>query len=265
MRVKAHMDLGIAGRRALVMGASRGLGRACAVALAREGVELTIVARDPGRLASAAAEIRAATGVKVAPIAADFRTAAGRDAALAGCPSPDILVTNAEGFPPGDFRDCARADWLAAVDDMMLGPIELIRRTVDGMTARRFGRIVNVVSRSVKSPQPDLPLSNGARAGLIGFVAGLARQTVRHNVTINNLLPGIFASDAQRRHVAGLVERTGRAFDDIWTERARTNPAQRYGDPAELGAACAYLCSAQAGYITGQSLLVDGGGFPGAL
>jgi 3-oxoacyl-[acyl-carrier protein] reductase len=148
---------------------------------------------------------------------------------------------------------------------MMLGPIELMRRTVDGMIARRFGRIVNIVSRSVKSPQGDLPLSNGARAGLVGFVAGLARQVARHNVTVNNLLPGIFASDAQRRHVEGLVALTGQPFDEIWAERARGNPAQRYGDPAELGAACAYLCSAQAGYVTGQSLLVDGGGYPGTF
>ena len=174
-------------------------------------------------------------------------------------------MTSAEGFPPGDFRDYSRDDWIAAVDDMMLGPIELMRRTVDGMIARRFGRIVNVVSRSVKSPQGDLPLSNGARAGLIGFVAGLARQTVKHNVTINNLLPGIFASDAQRRHVDGLVALTGRTFDDIWDERARANPAGRYGAPAELGAACAYLCSAQAGYVAGQSLLIDGGGYPGTF
>lgn len=259
------MDLGIAGRRALVMGASRGLGRACALALAREGVQLTIVARDPERVGTAAAEIRAATGTEVTPVAADFRTAAGREAALAACPAPDILVTNAEGFPPGDFRAYGRADWIAALDDMMLGPIELIRRTVDGMIARRFGRIVNIVSRSVKSPQADLPLSNGARAGLVGFVAGLARQTVRHNVTINNLLPGIFASDAQRRHVEEIAAVTGRAFEDIWAERARGNPAQRYGDPDELGAACAYLCSAQAGYLTGQSLLVDGGGYPGTF
>lgn len=259
------MDLGIAGKQALVMGASRGLGHACALALAREGAGVTIVARDRERLARAAAAIHAATGASVMPVACDFRTAAGRDAVLAACPSPDILVTNAEGFPPGDFRDCSHADWVAAVDDMMLGPIDLIRRTVDGMIARRFGRIVNIVSRSVKSPQPDLPLSNGARAGLIGFVAGLARQTVRHNVTINNLLPGIFASDAQRRHVDGLVAMTGRPFGEIWAERGRANPAQRYGDPAELGAACAYLCSAQAGYITGQSLLVDGGGYPGTF
>jgi 3-oxoacyl-[acyl-carrier protein] reductase len=247
------------------MGASRGLGHACALALAREGVEVAVVARDPERLARAAAQIRDETGAKVTPVACDFRTAAGRASALAACPSPDILVTNAEGFPPGDFRAYSRADWVAAVDDMMLGPIALIRAVVDGMIARRFGRIVNIVSRSVKSPQGDLPLSNGARAGLVGFVAGLARQTVRHNVTINNLLPGIFASDAQRRHAEGLVAMTGRPFDEIWAERGRANPAGRYGAPAELGAACAYLCSAQAGYVTGQSLLIDGGGYPGTF
>ncbi|MCZ7565070.1 MAG: SDR family oxidoreductase [Burkholderiales bacterium] len=259
------MDLGIDGRRALVMGASRGLGYACARALAGEGVHVTIVARDAGRLAQAAGAIREATGREVATVAADFRTEAGRAAALGTCPAPDILVTNAEGFQPGDFREWRREDWIAALDDMMLGPIALIRAVIDGMIAQRFGRIVNLVSRSVKSPQLELGLSNGARAGLVGFVAGLARQSVRHNVTINNLLPGIFASDAQRRHVEGLVEMSGRPFDAIWAERARANPAGRFGDPAELGAACAYLCSAQAGFISGQSLLVDGGSYPGTF
>ncbi len=259
------MDLGLSGRRALVLGASRGLGRACAEALAREGAAVTIVARDPGRLAQAAAEIGAGTGAAVTPVAADFRTAAGRAAALAACPAPDILVTNAEGAPPGDFRAWSREEWIAALDDMMLGPIALLRATVDGMAARGFGRVVNIVSRSVKSPQAELGLSNGARSGLIGFCAGLARQVAARNVTINHLLPGIFASDAQRRHVDGLVAMTGRAFDAIWAERARSSPALRYGEPTELGAACAFLCSAQAGYITGQSLLVDGGGYPGTF
>lgn len=257
------MDLGLRGRRALVMGASRGLGRACALALAREGVEVAIVARDPARLAQAAAEIRAAAGVGVIPVAADFRTEAGRLAALAAAPAPDILVTSAEGAPPGDFREWTRADWHAALDDMMLGPIDLVRRTIDGMVARRFGRIVHLVSRSVKIAQGELGLSNGARSGLVGFMAGLARQVARDNVTINNILPGIFATDAQRRHVDGLVAMTGRPFDELWAERARANPAGRYGEAMELGAACAFLCSAQAGYITGQSLLVDGGSYPG--
>ena len=259
------MDLGLTGRRALVMGASRGLGRACAEALAREGVAVTIVARDAGRLATAAAEIGAASGTTVAPVSADFRTGSGRAAALAACPDPDILVTNAEGALPGDFRDWSREAWLAGLDDMMLGPIELIRATVGGMAARGFGRIVNIVSRSVKISQAELGLSNGARSGLIGFCAGLARQVAGRNVTINNLLPGIFAADAQRRHVQGLVAMTGRPFEEIWAERARGNPAGRYGEPAELGAMCAFLCSEHAGYITGQSVLVDGGAYPGTF
>jgi 3-oxoacyl-[acyl-carrier protein] reductase len=247
------------------MGASRGLGRACAEALAREGVAVTIVARDPARLARAAAEIGAAAGAPVRPVAADFRTGDGRAAALAACPDPDILVTNAEGAPPGDFRAWSRDDWLAGLDDMMLGPIALIRATIDGMAARRFGRVVNIVSRSVKISQAELGLSNGARSGLVGFCAGLARAVADRNVTINNLLPGIFAADAQRRHVAGLVAMTGRPFDEIWAERARASPAGRYGEPAELGAMCAFLCSAQAGYVTGQSVLVDGGAYPGTF
>jgi 3-oxoacyl-[acyl-carrier protein] reductase len=259
------MDLVLRGRRALVMGASRGLGRACAEALAREGVEVTIIARDAGRLATAAAEIGAVSRTAVTPVSADFRTERGRATALAACPDPDILITNAEGAPPGDFRDWSRDAWLAGLDDMMLGPIALIRATVDGMAARGFGRIVNIVSRSVKISQAELGLSNGARSGLIGFCAGLARQVAGRNVTINNLLPGIFAADAQRRHVAGLVAMTGRPFDEIWAERARGNPAVRYGEPPELGAMCAFLCSAQAGYITGQSVLVDGGAYPGTL
>jgi 3-oxoacyl-[acyl-carrier protein] reductase len=222
---------------------------------------VTIVARDPGRLARAAAEI----GAAVTTVSADFRTESGRAAALAACPAPDILITNAEGAPPGDYRTWSRDEWLAALDDMMLGPIALIRATIDGMTARGFGRVVNIVSRSVKISQAELGLSNGARSGLVGFCAGLAREVARHNVTINNLLPGIFAADAQRRHVDGLVAMTGRPFDDIWTERARASPAGRYGEPPELGAVCAFLCSAQAGYITGQSLLVDGGGYPGTF
>ena len=259
------MDLGLRGRRGLVMGASRGLGRACAETLALEGVAVTIVARDPGRLARAAAEIGEASGVAVTAVSADFRTAGGRAAALAACPEPDILITNAEGAPPGDFRAWSRAEWVAGLEDMMLGPIALIRATVDGMAARRFGRIINIVSRSVKISQAELGLSNGARSGLVGFCAGLAREVAGRNVTINNLLPGIFAADAQRRHVEGLVAMTGRPFDELWAERARASPAGRYGEPAELGAMCAFLCSMQAGYVTGQSMLVDGGAYPGTF
>jgi 3-oxoacyl-[acyl-carrier protein] reductase len=259
------MDLGIRGRKALLCGASRGLGKACALAVAREGVDVTIVARTPDVLERAAAEIREAAGIRVAAVAADITTAAGRTAALAACPEPDILLNNADGPVPGDFRTWTRDDWLAALDDMMLGPIEMMRATVDGMMARGFGRIVNISSRSVKIPQLELGLSNGARSGLVGFVAGLARQTVARNVTINNLLPGIFDSDAQKRHIEGMLADLGKSFDQVWRERAAVSPARRYGDPAELGAYFAFLCSAQAGYITGQNLLIDGGSYPGTF
>ncbi len=257
------MDLGIRGRKALLSGASRGLGRACALALASEGVDVTIVARTRDVLERTCDEIRSATGVTVTPVAGDITTKQGRAAALEACPAPDILLNNADGPVPGDFRDWTRDDWIAALDTMMLSHIEMMRLTVDGMMDRGFGRIVNIVSRSVKTPQLELGLSNGARSGLVGFAAGLARQTVGRGVTINNLLPGIFDSDAQRRHIEGMLEMTGKSFDQIWRERAAANPAKRYGDPKELGAYCAFLCSANAGYITGQSLVIDGGSYPG--
>ena len=259
------MDLGIRGRKALLSGASRGLGHACDHALAAEGVEITIVARTKDVLERAGVEIAKATGAKVTTVAGDITTKEGRDAALAACPQPDILVNNADGPVPGDFRDWSRDDWIAALDTMMLSHIEMMRRTVDGMIERGFGRIVNIVSRSVKTPQLELGLSNGARSGLVGFVGGLARQTVARGVTINNLLPGIFDSDAQRRHIEGMLEMTGKSFDQIWRERAAANPAKRYGDPKELGALCAFLCSANAGYITGQNLVIDGGSYPGTF
>ena len=263
-RLDGDMDLGIRGKKALLSGASRGLGKACAFALAREGVDVTIVARTRDVLEQAGAEIAAATGVKVTTVAGDITTPAGRSAALAACPAPDILLNNADGPLPGDFRDWSRDDWIAALDTMMLSPIEMMRLTVDGMMARGFGRIINIVSRSVKIPQPELGLSNGARSGLVGFVGGLARQTVARNVTINNLLPGIFDSDAQKRaHPRHAGRQTGKSFDEIWRERAAANPAKRYGRPAELGAYCAFLCSDHAGFITGQNLLVDGGSYPG--
>jgi 3-oxoacyl-[acyl-carrier protein] reductase len=257
------MDLGIRGRKALLSGASRGLGRACAFALAREGVDVTIVARKRDVLEKTGAEIAAATGVKVATVAADITTGAGRAAALAACPQPDILLNNADGPAPGDFRDWSRDDWIAALDAMMLSPIEMMRLTVDGMMTRGFGRIINIVSRSVKMAQLELGLSNGARSGLVGFVAGLARQTAARNVTINNLLPGIFDSDAQRAHVRAMLEASGKTFEELWRARAEANPARRYGRPDELGAYCAFLCSQHAGFITGQNLLIDGGSYPG--
>lgn len=235
------------------------------MALAKEGVEVTIVARTRDVLEQACDEIRAATGVKATPVVGDITKPEGRRAAVAACPAPDILLNNADGPVPGDFRDWTRDDWLGALDAMMLGPIEMIRLTVDGMIGRRFGRIINIVSRSVKIPQIELGLSNGARSGLVGFVGGLARQTVEHNVTVNNLLPGIFDSDGQRRHIQGMLAESGKTFDEIWQARAAANPAKRYGRPPELGAYCAFLCSEHAGFVTGQNLLVDGGSYPGTF
>lgn len=259
------MNLGIRGRKALLSGASRGLGRACAMALASEGVDVTILARTREVVERTAEEIRLATGVQVTPVIGDITKPEGRAAALRACPEPDILVNNADGPLPGDFRQWTRDDWIAALDMMMLCHIEMMRLTYEGMMDRGFGRIVNIVSRSVKIPQLELGLSNSARSGLVGFVAGLSRQTVARNVTINNLLPGIFDSDAQRRHIEGMLEEGGKNFEQIWDERARSNPARRYGRPEELGAYCAYLCSAHAGFITGQNLLIDGGSYPGTF
>ncbi|MFD1623044.1 SDR family oxidoreductase [Azospirillum griseum] len=259
------MDLGIAGRRALVCAASKGLGKACALALAREGVDVTLTARSADALEAAAAEIRAAAGVTVSTAVGDIATEEGRAAALAVCPAPDILINNAGGPPPGDFHDWEREDWIRALDANMLAPILLIKATVDGMIERRFGRIVNITSAAVKAPIPILGLSNGARAGLTGFVAGLSRQTVRHNVTINNLLPGPFETDRLRKTMEGGAKAAGRSIDEELAARRQTNPSGRFGDPAEFGAACAFLCSAYAGYMTGQNVLMDGGAYAGTL
>jgi len=257
------MDLGIAGKQALVCAASKGLGKGCAMSLAREGVNVTIVARGREALEAAAAEIRSATSVRVTALAADITTAEGRAAALAACPQPDILVNNAGGPPPGDFRDWTRDDWIKAVDANMLTPIELIKATVDGMMARKFGRIVNITSNSVKAPIEELGLSNAARSGLTGFIAGLARKTVRHNVTINNILPGQFATDRLRTNLMTRAKALGKPFDELWQARADAIPAGRFGDAAEFGELCAYVCSVQAAYITGQNFLIDGGTYPG--
>ena len=254
------MELGIRGRKALVCAASRGLGRGCADALAAEGVDLVLVARSSGPLEEAAATIRDTHGVQVSTVSADITSESGRAAALAACPAPDILVNNAGGPPPGDFRDWDRDAWIAAVDANMLTPILLIKAVVDGMLERGFGRIVNITSSAVKAPIPILGLSNGARAGLTGFVAGLSRETVRGNVTINNLLPGPFATDRLRATIETVAKQQQRPFDEVWNERMAQNPAGRFGDPAEFGQACAFLCGAGAGYITGQNLLIDGGG-----
>ena len=259
------MDLGIRGKAALVCGASKGLGRGCATALAREGCRVTLVARERKALENTANEIRAATGATVATVAADITSEEGRAAALATCPQPDILVTNAGGPPPGDFRKFAREDWLKAVNANMLTPIELIRATVDGMISRRFGRIVNITSSAVKAPIGELALSNGARSGLTGFVAGLARETVAHNVTINNLLPGRFWTDRLISNTEFLAKEQGKTPEEVKREREKAIPARRFGTPEEFGDACAYLCSAQAGYITGQNFLIDGGIYPGTF
>jgi len=259
------MDLGIRGRKALVCAASKGLGRACAFSLAREGVEVTIVARTREPLEKTAEEIRVASGVTVNAVATDITTAEGRRLALEACPQPDILVNNAGGPPPGDFRDWSRDDWIKALDANMLTPIELMKATVDGMMQRRFGRIVNITSGAVKAPIDTLGLSNGARTGLTGFVAGLARKTVANNVTINNLLPGSFETDRLRVTMQAVANKTGRSLEAVAKERAASNPAGRFGDPVEFGEACAFLCGVHAGYITGQNLLLDGGAFPGTL
>lgn len=259
------MDLGLKGRRAIVCAASKGLGRAVAFSLAREGVDLVITARGEAALAETAAAIRAETGVKVEIAAGDITTESGRQAALALCPAPDILINNAGGPPAGDFRKFSDADWEAALRANMLTPIALIRATVDGMIERRFGRIVNITSAAVKSPIPALGLSNGARAGLTGFVAGLARQVAKHNVTINNLLPGPFMTDRLRDNAATAARASGRSVDEELAARAAANPTGRVGTPEEFGDACAFLCAAGSGFIVGQNLLLDGGAFNAAF
>jgi 3-oxoacyl-[acyl-carrier protein] reductase len=259
------MDLGIRGKTALVCAASKGLGKGCALSLAREGVDLVITARGVEALEATAAELRKAFGVKVTAVAGDITTEAGRQAALKACPAPDILVNNAGGPPPGDFRAWERDAWIKALDANMIAPILLIRAVVDSMIARRFGRIVNITSGAVKHPIPELGLSNGARTGLTGFIAGLSRTTVQHNVTINNLLPGPFDTDRLRSNFEFNAKKLGKSAEELTRARAEANPAKRFGTPQEFGDACAYLCSAQAGFITGQNLLLDGGAYPGTL
>ena len=259
------MDLGLQGKWALVCAASKGLGKGCAEALVREGVNVVITARGAEALEASAAELRALGQGEVRAVAGDITTPEGRAAALAACPQVDILVNNAGGPPPGDFRDWDREAWIRALDANMLTPIELIKATVDGMIARRFGRIVNITSGAVKAPIDILGLSNGARSGLTGFVAGLARKTVEHNVTINNLLPGAFDTDRLRVTFEGSARASGKSVEELREARMKTIPARRFGTPEEFGAACAWLCSAQAGYITGQNWLIDGGAYPGTF
>ena len=251
------MDLGISGKQAIVCGASKGLGRACAESLAREGADVTICARSDAVLHETAAAIDALGGGQVTAVACDIATDTGRTAVLEACPAPDILVNNAGGPPPGDFRDWERDDWIKALDANMLAAIFLIKATIDHMAERGFGRVVNITSGAVKAPIGILGLSNGARAGLTGFIAGIARdkKLAGRNVTINNILPGAFATE----RLMGMFD------EDARTKRMLTIPAQRFGEPPEFGELCAYLCSAQASYITGQNILIDGGAYPGTL
>jgi 3-oxoacyl-[acyl-carrier protein] reductase len=259
------MDLGLKGRTAIVCAASQGLGKATAMALAREGVHLVIAARRREVLESAAEEIASATGNRPKSVVADVTTREGRDAILDACPAPDILVNNAGGPPPGDFRKFERDDWIKALDGNMLAPIALIRATLDGMISRKFGRIVNVTSHAVKAPVAMLALSNGARSGLTGFVAGLARSIAEHNVTVNNLLPGTFDTDRLKSNLAALAKNSSRDVGEVSEQIRTSNPTKRFGHPDEFGATCAFLCSAQAGYITGQNILIDGGAYPGTF
>ena len=253
------MDYGIRGRTAIVCAASQGLGKGCALALAQEGVNLVINARGAAALHATADEIRSSAGVDVVAVEADITSPEGRAKVLAACASPDILVNNAGGPPIGDFRDWDEAAWQKAVNDNMVTPIMLIRSVVDGMIARNFGRIVNITSRSVKAPLAHLGLSNGARAGLTGFVAGLARQVARHNVAINNLLPGPFLTKRQADGIRKLAAKAGQDYDTFLAARVAENPTRRFGTPEEFGKACAFLCSADAGFIIGQNLVIDGG------
>ncbi len=259
------MDLGLKGKRAIICASSKGLGRACAMALAEAGCEVVINGRDAATLEATAKAIAEATGAHVIPIAADVGTPEGRKALLAALPEVDILVNNNGGPPPKDFRQLSHADMVAGVESNMITPIELIQGVIDGMVARKFGRIINITSGSVKMPLPQLDLSSGARAGLTAFVAGVARQVAGSNVTINSILPGAFLTDRLRTIAAGAAKAQGTTADAVLAARTKTIPAGRLGDPQEFGQLCAYLASAQAGYITSQNFLIDGGTFPGAF
>ncbi|MFD1701913.1 SDR family oxidoreductase [Methylopila henanensis] len=259
------MDLGISGRTAVVCASSKGLGRACAEALAAEGCRVVINGRDAERLERTAAEIRETTGAEVIAVVGDVATPEGQAALLAAAPTPDILVNNNAGPPRRDFREIDRDAMLKGVVANMVTPIELIQQVIDGMAERGFGRIVNITSASVKAPIVGLDLSSGARAGLTAFLAGVARTVAHRNVTINAILPGMFDTDRLRGGFPAEAKLRGITPEEVAEERRQGNPSKRFGSPAEFGQACAFLCSAQAGYITGQNLLIDGGGFPAAF
>jgi 3-oxoacyl-[acyl-carrier protein] reductase len=259
------MDLGINGRKAIVCASSKGLGKACALSLARAGCEVVVNGRDAKVLETTAAEIRAATGATVVAVAGDVGRAEGRKALLAACPAPDILVNNNGGPPPKPFKAIGREDIHAGVEANMLTPIALVQAVVDGMVERRFGRIINITSSSVRAPIPGLDVSSGARAGLTAFLAAIARQVARDNVTINSIQPGAFDTDRLRGGMMKQAEMRGLSAEQARAEREAAIPAKRFGRPEEFGELCAYLASAQAGYITGQNILIDGGVFPGAF
>lgn len=260
------MDFDISGKKAVVCGASRGIGRSCAEQLAAEGVNLVLVARSEPVLSETAGEIVGKYGVKVETVVADLAVPEGRKQVLAACSDPDILIHNG-GWPEtdGDFRSWTREDWIQAIDAMFLAPVDLIMGVLDGMIERKFGRIVAVTSRFVKEPQLELSQSVSPRLGLSGFMTGLARKVAPHNVTLNTALPGIIATETQLQHGHDLAKAEGKSFDEIWKERSSTNSANRFATPEEFASLCVYLCSRQAGFITGQHILCDGGGYPGVF
>ncbi|KKJ76451.1 3-oxoacyl-ACP reductase [Kiloniella litopenaei] len=259
------MDFGIAGRKAIICASSKGLGKACAIELANEGVDVIINGRNNETLEETAQEIRNATGVDVTAVACDVTSEEGRAKLLTACANPDILVNNAGGPPPGNFRDWDGDEWHKALEANMVTPILLTKAVIDGMIERKFGRVVNITSGAVKAPISILGLSNGARSGLTGFVAGLAREVAANNVTVNNLLPGPFETDRLTATLQGAAKKNGTTLEEEWAKRQSSNPSKRFGKPDEFGAACAFLCSNRAGFITGQNWLLDGGSYPGTF
>jgi len=259
------MKLGIEGRQAIVCASSRGLGRACATALVREGVAVVINGRDVERLEATAAAIRSETWAEVTAVVADLCTDEGRERLVAACPAPDILITNNGGPSPGRFEDWDHAAWLAALEQSLLAPALLIRAVIDGMCARRFGRIVNITSAMVKSPHPRMGLSTAARSALTAVCKGLSREVARDNVTINNLLPERIDTDRQRFMAELQAAARGISVEQAYQDIAASIAANRLGTPEEFAAACAYLCSAQAGFVSGQNLQIDGGSYVGLI
>jgi 3-oxoacyl-[acyl-carrier protein] reductase len=259
------VDLGIKGRKAIVCGSSRGLGRACAEALAREGVDIVVNGRTAATVEAAAAQLAAAYDVRVTGVVADIDTPEGRATLIAAFPDADILVTNNAGPPPSDFAKNDIETWRAALDSNLIAPVMLVQSVIGGMRERRFGRIVNITSAMVKSPNPMMTLSVGARAGLTGIMKALSRQVARDNVTINNLLPERFDTDRQRFMADIVMKTTGVSREEARAQQIATIAAGRLGDPAEFGDACAYLCSAQAGFLSGQNIQLDGGSYAGLI